>query len=255
MVRIRTSQVWLGGAAIAALIATGWFVEPRTTSPRQSSGTDQEQARQAVCGDGAFPFRALSAPATAEQADDGPAAALRRLIADSTGILNYPAAGWRRLSVTANTVEFGHGEPPVLGGSVVVRSDKGSWRPERYGSSCVVRPFFNGGLAASWKLDPAVASPGPGSTSLRVLVNDSQCASGRSPEERLRRPQVRVLPDAVVVTFIADDLPGLRTCPSHAPARRTVELPERIGHRRLLDGATIPAQPPCLRIGVYDCGL
>ncbi len=62
-------------------------------------------------------------------------------------------------------------------------------------------------------------------------------------------------PDAVVVTFVADDLPGFQTCPSHPPARRTVELPEHIGDRQLLDGATMPAQPPCLRIGVYDCAL
>lgn len=245
--------MWLGGAAVAAVIATGWFVEPRTTWPRQSGGTDQEQARQAVCGDGAFPYRALSAPATAEQADDGPTAALRRLIAGSTGIPNYPPAGWRRLSVTADTVEFGHGEPPVLDGSVVVRSENGDWRPDRYGSACIVRPFFSDGIAASWKLDPAAAPPGPGSTSVRVLVSDSQCASGRSPEDRLRQPQVRVRPDAVVVTFIADHLAGNQTCPSHPPARRTVELPERMGHRQLLDGATMPAQPPCLRIGVYDC--
>jgi hypothetical protein len=66
---------------------------------------------------------------------------------------------------------------------------------------------------------------------------------------------VRVLPDAVVVTFIAGDLTGNQTCPSHPPARRTVELSERIGDRQLLDGGTMPAQPPCLRIGVYDCGL
>jgi hypothetical protein len=84
-------------------------------------------------------------------------------------------------------------------------------------------------------------------------VNDSQCASGSSPERRLHEPEIRVLPDAVVVTFIADRLAGVQACPSHPAVRRTIRLPERLGDRQLLDGATVPARPPCLRLGVYDC--
>jgi hypothetical protein len=140
-------------------------------------------------------------------------------------------------------------------GYVVVHLDGGLWSYEQSGGACIVRPFVGDGVVASWKLDPSAVSPGPSSTSLQVLVNDSQCAGGRSPEGRLHEPQVRVLSDAIVVTFIAAQLDGFQTCPSHPAVHRTIRLPEPLGDRQLLDGGTVPAQPPCLRLGVYDCAL
>ena len=233
-------------------------IEPRSRSVSRhtlSSWTEAEESRPVACITGQFPFRALSAPATAEQAADGAGAALRQVLAGSTSVPNLPQSGWRRLAATSSTVEFGHGDPPVLDGYVVVHLDGGLWSYEQSGGACIVRPFVGDGVVASWKLDPSAVSPGPSSTSLQVLVNDSQCAGGRSPEGRLHEPQVRVLSDAIVVTFIAAQLDGFQTCPSHPAVHRTIRLPEPLGDRQLLDGATVPARPPCLRLGVYDCAL
>ncbi len=250
--------MWLGVAAIAALIVTSQSIEPqrRVSTPQiQSPSTGPEHARPAVCNDGPFPFQALSAPATAERDDDDAAAALRRVLAESGPIPRFERDGWRRLSVSAGTVEFGHGDPPVLDGYVVVSAENGRWGFARSGSACIVRPYVPDGIAAPWKLDPSAPPPGAYSTSLRVIVSDGQCANARPPGERLRQPEVRVLQHAIVVTFIADYLPGPQTCPTHPPASRTVRLPERLGHRQLLDGATMPAVAPCLRLGVYDCAV
>jgi len=255
VVRIRARNVAFGVAAIAALMVSTSVEAPKQVTGRwtQPIGTGPEQSRPVVCIKGQFPFRALSAPADAEQTDDGPSRALRQALAGSSGLPGQPQNGWRRLSVSAGAVEFGHGVPPVLDGYVVVHSDNGQWSYEQSGGACIVRPFVSGGIAASWKLDPSATPPGASSTAFQVMVIDSQCASGRSPDHRLNEPQVRLLPDAIVVTFIADQLEGLQLCPSHPPAHRTVQLPERLGNRQLLDGGTVPAQPPCLRMGVQDC--
>lgn len=247
--------MWLGVAAIGALMVSTSIELPKKVISQRAQGiwTGPEQGQPVVCVKGQFPFRALGAPANAEEADDGPARALRRVLAGSSGVPNQPQHGWRRLSAGASTVEFGHGDPPVLDGYVVVHSDNGQWSYEQSGGACIVRPFVGGGIAASWKLDPAAKPPAASSTSLQVMVSDSQCAGGRSTDNRLNEPRVRVLRDAIVITFIADQLDGFQTCSSHLPAHRTVQLPERLGDRQLLDGATVPAQPPCLRIGVYDC--
>lgn len=205
-----------------------------------------------MCVKGQFPFRVFAEPATAERGDDGPAAALRRVLG-SPGLPGVPQDGWRRLSVTTESVEYGHGDPPLLDGYVVLQSVGGEWRYEQSGSSCVVRPFVRDRLAAPWHLDPAHGGPGAASTSFQVLVNDTQCASGRSPEARLREPQVRLLPRAIVVTFTANRLEGDQACPSHPPVARTVRLPEPLGARQLLDGATVPALAPCLRTSAYSC--
>ena len=243
---------------MVALMLGSYRTEPwsnAASAPTPSHEAAAEETRPVVCSKGQFPFRNLSAPATAEQAADGASAALRQVLDGAMSVPNLPQSGWRRFSVTASTVEFGHGDPPVLDGYVVFHLDGGHWGYEQSGGACIVRPFVSGGVVAAWKLDPSALPPGAYSTTVPVLVSDSQCASGRSPEDRLREPEVRLLPGSIVVTFVADQLVGPQTCPSHPPVRRTIRLPERLGHRQLLDGATVPAQPPCLRLGVYDCAL
>lgn len=259
MVRIGPGRAGLGAAALIALAAVGGghSIEARELALIPQGllplPAEVEENRPVVCSKGEFAFGAFSAPATAEQADDGAGAALRRVLAGDGGIPDPPQDRWRRLWATDGAVEFGHGDPPLLDGYVVVRTDVEGWVHERSASACIVRPFVADGVAASWKVDPAASATGASSTSLHVLVSDSQCAGGRSPEDRLAEPEVRVLADAVVISFTAKALEGPQTCPSHPPARRTIRLPERLGQRRLLDGATVPARPPCLRQGVYDC--
>lgn len=108
-----------------------------------------------------------------------------------------------------------------------------------------MRPFLAGRLAAPWGLDPAATPPAPDARRVEVLVNDSQCASGQSPERRIGDPDVRYRDDTVAVTFSADRPDGFRTCPTHDAVRRTVELRGSLGDRRLLDGSTVLALDPC----------
>ena len=93
---------------------------------------------------------------------------------------------------------------------------------------------------AHWSLDPA-HPPRPDSVVIPVLVNDIQCASGVSPEDRLFPPLVVQTEDTVVITFSATRPPGRgQTCPTHPPVRRVVLMDRVLGDRILMDGGYSP---------------
>jgi hypothetical protein len=101
---------------------------------------------------------------------------------------------------------------------------------------------------ASWWLDPKAPPPTPDSTSIRGLVLEEACASGKSPEGRVEGPLVDLTETAVTVTFGVRHLPGGQDCQGNPPFPVTFQLPEPLAERTLLDGNTVPpsdaSKPP-----------
>ena len=190
--------------------------------------------------------------ANAEEGRSAEGEALRAVIRGPLLTGRSSGAGWRELGRSSDQVAYGRGDPPVLAGYVVLRRDGNEWRYHGSGSSCVVRPYRAGRTMARWGLDPNGAEVTPETTRIAVIVNDSVCAGGVGPEERLDDPTVDVTAETITITFTSKPPTGNRTCPSHPPARRTVDLPEPLGGRQLRDGGIFPPQPPC-RIEGGDC--
>lgn len=88
-------------------------------------------------------------------------------------------------------------------------------------------------LPAGWVADPAA-------TSIDVLVDAPQCASGVGPADRLAPPQVEVTATQVRIAVSTYILKGPQTCPGHPMAPLRVDLGQPLGDRALVDvnGAT-----------------
>ena len=95
-------------------------------------------------------------------------------------------------------------------------------------------------------LDPS-ALPEPGDTSIRLLVTEAGCTSGREMGDALRGPQVVETDDAVLVAFAMVPYVGLATCPDNPDTHATVELSRPLGDRALLHGVLVPPGPIELR--------
>lgn len=87
-------------------------------------------------------------------------------------------------------------------------------------------------VAAQWELD-ADAEVGPESSTVPILVNEVQCASGRSAEGRI---EVAVDYRADEVEFDVGVRPrgGDQDCPTNPTTPYTVELDEPLGDRSIV---------------------
>jgi hypothetical protein len=93
-----------------------------------------------------------------------------------------------------------------------------------------------GRVTTTWHVDPDSPAPTPAANLVHVVVTDSQCAGGRSAEDRVAaKPAVRYQDDAISITFTARTARGPQTCPGHGLARRTVRLNRPIGLSKLYD--------------------
>jgi photosystem II stability/assembly factor-like uncharacterized protein len=93
---------------------------------------------------------------------------------------------------------------------------------------------------ATWWIDPAALPLQPGATRIPGFVLEQACASGKSPEGRVREPVVEYGADAIVVTFTITWSPGDQDCPSNPPFPVVVQLDQPLGGRALLDGSSVP---------------
>lgn len=93
---------------------------------------------------------------------------------------------------------------------------------------------------ASWWVDPAGGAVEAASLTVPALVREVACASGHPPNDRLLEPEVFSSADAVLVTFWVRLRPGPQDCVGNPPFATTLELPEPLGDRRLLDGSVVP---------------
>jgi len=96
-------------------------------------------------------------------------------------------------------------------------------------------------------VDPT-ATPLPSATTIRALVRETACASGRTPEGRVDPPEIEVTDASFTVRYWIRKMPGGQDCQGNAPFPVTLELPEPLGDRQLLDGSASPprdaSKPP-----------
>jgi hypothetical protein len=135
-----------------------------------------------------------------------------------------------------------HEQAGAVSFQTVSRVDNGAWRwsGAQGGGSCPLYYLVPDELnAVDWRLDPAVA-PLASATTLDVLVTERQCVGGVVVGGRLRGPQVVMTEQAVRIAFAAVPPAGNEfTCPGNPESPVTVQLPEPLGAREIVEGLAI----------------
>ncbi len=91
-----------------------------------------------------------------------------------------------------------------------------------------------------WRLDPSAPAPGPDATDLHVLLTERECVSGQEIGDRLVGPQVIITETDVRIVFAAEPPPGdAFDCQGNPETPFTVELPEPLGNREIVEGMAI----------------
>lgn len=195
-----------------------------------------------TCGGGnAFHPALLGVPGHAENDPDAAAAALRAEIIGSASELRLPRSGWVRVAQLADRVQFvapdGDGDGWFVVG-LMVRD--GRWTLDLMGE-CQPEVVLPAGVGrAEWRLDPAFPRPAAGDRQIHVLINELACAGGQSPEGRVLPPIVAPSQTAMTISILVTNRPGGQDCPGNPDFPMTVDLPEPLGGRPLLDGAVFP---------------
>lgn len=113
------------------------------------------------------------------------------------------------------------------------------WVHHMYGECDFTLTVLGYGQAV-WILD-SNSEPEPDSTTVEVLINEVDCASGMAPEGRAITPLLFAAPDSVLMAVILQPLSGPATCPSNPWHPVTVDLGTPLGGRQLFDGFQAPA--------------
>lgn len=195
-----------------------------------------------TCGDGiAFHPSLLAVPGQAQNDPDPPAAALRVEITGSADELTLPRAGWVRVAQLADRVQFVAPDDDGDGWFVVgMMARDGRWTLDLKGE-CQPEVVLPAGIGrAEWRLDPAFPLPGAGDRQIHVRINELACASGQPPEGRVLPPIVAPSQTAMTIAILVTNRPGGQDCPGNPDFPLTVDLPEPLGGRPLLDGAVFP---------------
>jgi len=194
-----------------------------------------------TCADGlVFHPALLESPGHAETDPDAAAEALRVYITE-IGFATHPRSGWVRTGQTADKAQFIAQDPDgdrwfVVG--FVIR--QGNWRLDT-AAKCQPEIVLPAGVSrAEWRLDPAFPQPAAGDRLLHVLIHEQACANGRPPVGRVLPPLVTPSQTAMTIAILVTNVPGGADCPGNPEFAVTVELPEPLGGRPLLDGAVFP---------------
>jgi hypothetical protein len=201
------------------------------------------------CGDGpAFHPALLAEPGRAESDRDAAAEALRVEVTGSSD-LDLPRSGWIRVTQVADKVQFvapaGNGDGWFVVG-LTLRD--GRWALDLMGE-CQPEIALPAGVSrAEWRLDPAFPPPAAGDRQIHVLITEQACANGKPPVGRVLPPLVTPGETGVSIAILVTNVPGGADCPGNPEFPLTIDLPEQLDGRTLLDGAVFPprdvTQPP-----------
>jgi hypothetical protein len=199
-----------------------------------------------TCGDPErrFPPEALAGFGLAELGLDPASDVLRATIADRPPEGALPEAGWHRVIDDQLGVTFvapGIGDSPWV--TVAVGVINGTLQATEIGQ-CRLQPVVPDGMTlAEWWLDPDQPAPTPEATEIDILVRETACAGGQSPEGRILAPTIVVGPDAIAVAIGIVNRPGAQDCPGNPTHPMRLTLPEPIGSRTLFDASQFPPRP------------
>ena len=93
---------------------------------------------------------------------------------------------------------------------------------------------------APWWIDPGEPAPTARSTTIHALILEKACSSGKPPKGRVEGPTIELTAESAILTFATRRLPGPQDCVGNEPFPTTVDLGERLGNRKLLDGDFTP---------------
>jgi hypothetical protein len=176
----------------------------------------------------------------AEGDPGGVAEAIATFLSDGEGQY-WPQKDWLILRETENEILLVHDDDADLSFMNVTRVD-GQWELDgaQSGGPCPLYYLTPDGLhAVDWRLDPTVP-PDPSATTLAVLVTERACVSGMELGDRLLDPQVVMTEDVLRIAFAAEPPEGnFFTCPGNPEMAVTVELPEALGNREIIEGLAI----------------
>lgn len=190
-----------------------------------------------TCGDGlVFHPSLLEVLGRAEAEPDAAAEALRLHLAASP---NMPRSKWIRVAQRADKAQFVARDIDGDGWVVIgVALFQGRWGAD-FIAECHPEVALPAGVGrADWRLDPAFPRPGVGDRTVRILIHERTCASGQSPEGRVLAPIVASSHTAITIAILVTQLGG--DCQGTPEFPLTVDLPEPLGGRTLLDGAVYP---------------
>ena len=176
----------------------------------------------------------------AEGDPGGVAEAIETFLSDGEGQF-WPQEDWLILRETENEILLVHDDAGDLSFMNVTRVDgQWEWDGAQSGGPCPLYYLMPDGLnAVDWRLEPAVP-PDPSATTLAVLVTERECVSGMELGDRLLDPQVVMTEDVLRIAFAAEPPEGsVFTCPSNPELAVTVELPEALGDREVMEGLAI----------------
>lgn len=187
-----------------------------------------------------FPVSALSDIPDLSDADPGGVAAAIAPFLQSEEGAYWPQEGWRMLHQTDDEVLLVHQGSDGLSFMSVER-EGGQWDwsgASGPGGECPLQYTVPEGLnTVEWHLDPSAPPPGPDETRIAVVLNERECVSGQPIGERLVGPQVVVTDTRVHIAFAAQPPPGdAFDCQGNPDIPFTVELPEPLGDRVLVEG-------------------
>jgi hypothetical protein len=80
----------------------------------------------------------------------------------------------------------------------------------------------------------------PTGDTIHLLIAETACASGKSPEGRTNPPTIVYRPDAILVLLTITRLPGPQDCLGRDPDPYLLTLSEPLGNRTLLDAGFVP---------------
>jgi hypothetical protein len=204
------------------------------------------------CLTGSFdPIATFSAPARAERGGQGSARSLRRFL--KTGLLPWlPRHDWRLAVEKPRELQFLHGHPGagLESGDELewlrLRRSRGRWRMVNYSSWCPLISVEKGEWATTWFLAENQPELTPDTQRINVYVG-VRCSKNDNPAALAEAPQFHEISGKLVMTIWLRPDPspsdgiceeGLGPGPS-----LTVELPEPLGDRELVDGGTFPPTP------------
>ncbi|MDP2624290.1 MAG: hypothetical protein Q8Q29_10890 [Actinomycetota bacterium] len=191
----------------------------------------------------AFPLGAIYEIELIDPDDpDGMLAAIEPFLSSEEGPF-WPQEGWQLLHQTSEQAIL----VTLSGGGLwymYLSREDDAWRwggSSSSGRPCDLQFAMPAGLnTVGWVLHPSAPEPGPETTELHVLLTEQECVSGQEIGDRLVGPQVVMTDTEVRLAFAAERPPGdAQTCQGNPETPYTVELPEPLGDREIIEAMSI----------------
>ncbi|MEX0827028.1 MAG: hypothetical protein WD184_09810 [Acidimicrobiia bacterium] len=174
---------------------------------------------------------------------DGMLAAIEPFLSSEEGLMgHWPQDGWQLLYQAEDRATLVARANGTLAYMRLSR-ESGVWKwggSSISGSRCDLQYALPEGLnVVRWRLDPSAPEPGPDTTELVVLLTEAACASGLPMGDRFVGHQVVMTETEVRLAFAAESQHSAQSCPGNPETAYTVELPEPLGDREIVESMSI----------------